>query len=366
VIEISGADRALGAVPSAPMLRRLLCASIISCAIGSSLASNARADDPSAVATAEALFAEGRKLMADGQIAVACPKFEAAQRLAPTPGTLLNLANCYEKAGRIASAWASYRDAISSARAAGRTDLAESAQKRAGLLEPRLARLSVTVTASAPGVAVMRDNVALPREGWAVPVPVDPGEHVVTAQAPGRRPFRAAVPAPAEGATTTVNVPELEVDPAATTPAPEPSPVPAATPSVAAPPSTNDGPKPGATQRTLGVVAGGVGVVGLVIGGGFAAQASSKNSDSKAKCRPEAPNLCTPEGKSLRDDAQHAGDLATVSVLLGALFAGAGAALYFTAPSDRSPRAAQPMSLRRVGLGAGPSPVGVGLAGVFE
>lgn len=326
----------------------------------------AKAQDPSAVATAEALFAEARKLVADGQIATACPKFEAAQRLAPTPGTLLNLANCYEKSGRTASAWASYRDAISMSRAANRVDLAESAQKRAAALEPKLARLSITVTATAPGLEVMRDSVPVPREGWATAVPIDPGEHVVVASAKGRKPFRVTVPAPAEGATSTVNVPELEIDPAATEITPSDAPAKASASSAAAPAPPDARPRPGGTQRTLGLVAGGVGIVGLALGGVFAAQASSKFGDSKAKCRADAPNLCSPEGKSLRDDARSAGDVATVSVIVGALFASAGAVLYFTAPSGESAKVARPFAVRRLALDTGASPVGLGLAGVFE
>ena len=73
-------------------------------------------------AAAEALFNEGRKLAASGKYADACPKFEASQKLDPGLGTLLNLAECYEKIGKTASAWAEYREAIPLARASGSKD----------------------------------------------------------------------------------------------------------------------------------------------------------------------------------------------------------------------------------------------------
>ena len=46
---------------------------------------------------AEALFEDGRRLVAAGSFTEACPKFADSERLDPSPGTLLNLASCYEK-----------------------------------------------------------------------------------------------------------------------------------------------------------------------------------------------------------------------------------------------------------------------------
>src|SRR5882672_4544932 len=58
---------------------------------------------------AEALFDDGRKLLADGRFAPACEKFEQSEHIDPAVGTLLYLAECYEKSGRTASAWATFR-----------------------------------------------------------------------------------------------------------------------------------------------------------------------------------------------------------------------------------------------------------------
>ena len=68
----------------------------------------ARAQAPTSTdkVAAEALFEEGRRLVAAGSFVDACPKFADSQRLDPSPGTLLNLASCYEKLGRSATAWA--------------------------------------------------------------------------------------------------------------------------------------------------------------------------------------------------------------------------------------------------------------------
>src|SRR5450432_3403221 len=62
----------------------------------------ARADDSAA---AQALFDQGKKAMAALNYAEACPKLEESYRLQEALGTLLNLADCYQRQGKLASAW---------------------------------------------------------------------------------------------------------------------------------------------------------------------------------------------------------------------------------------------------------------------
>src|ERR1700735_2048415 len=83
-------------------------------------AGHARAQGSTAKVAAETLFEEGRRLMTDGKAAEACPKFAESQKLDPSPATLLNLASCYEKTNRPATAWATYKEGASAASAAGR------------------------------------------------------------------------------------------------------------------------------------------------------------------------------------------------------------------------------------------------------
>lgn len=95
---------------------------------------------------AQALFDDGKRLMAAGKIAEACPKFEESQRRDPGSGTLLNLATCYEKSGRLALAWSTYLEAASAAHAAGNAERESTARELAGALEPRLSKIAVRVT----------------------------------------------------------------------------------------------------------------------------------------------------------------------------------------------------------------------------
>ena len=68
---------------------------------------------------AEVLFQEGKKLLKEGKIAEACDKLEASDRLESSIGTLLNLADCREKTGQLASAWAAFVKAAQSAKRSG-------------------------------------------------------------------------------------------------------------------------------------------------------------------------------------------------------------------------------------------------------
>src|SRR5882672_1040058 len=94
---------------------------------------------------AESLFVEAKKLMDAGRFAEACPKFADSQRIDPGVGTLLNLALCYERQGKVASAWSTYRAAAAGARTAGQAERESMARQRASALEPRLSRLTVAI-----------------------------------------------------------------------------------------------------------------------------------------------------------------------------------------------------------------------------
>ena len=74
------------------------------------------ADGPPPNPAAVALFEEGRTLMKAGKYDEACPKFEQSVAMMRSVGALLNLADCYDKEGKTASAWAGFRAAASAAR----------------------------------------------------------------------------------------------------------------------------------------------------------------------------------------------------------------------------------------------------------
>jgi serine/threonine-protein kinase len=293
--------------------------------------------------SAEALFEEGRRLAQEGNYAAACPKFADSERLDPSAGTLLNLANCYEKTGKTATAWATYREAASVASAAGRAQELKVAQKHADALAPKLARLTITVAQAPEGLLLTRDGVAMARAEWGTAIPIDAGTHSLVATAPGFKDWKSTVDVPQDGAQVTGSVPALEALPAPPPPPPntvEPPPPPPAPPVLHPEEARPEAPRSGGwpALKTVGVVVGGFGVVGLGVAAGFAVAAANKNSDSKNHCLPSDANVCDATGVSLRNGALDAGNAATIAVSVGAALAATGVVLWIAAPSGSAAR----------------------------
>jgi len=154
-------------------------------------------------ATAEALFQEGRKLMEQADYAAACPKFEASNKEDPAVGTQLNLAMCWEKLGKTASAWATYMQVANASNSSGRNDRAQLAQSRAAALLPTLSKLTITAPA---GASIRVDGAPWSAGATGIATPVDPGRHTVEASAPNKPNFRRVVDVPGNAATVTVAV----------------------------------------------------------------------------------------------------------------------------------------------------------------
>lgn len=161
----------------------------------------ATASPPALAATdaekqAQTLFLEAMKLLARKQYAEACEKLAKSQELDPGMGTQFRLAECYEKLGRLASAFGTYSAVADAAHGAGKLDREAVARKRASALEPRVAKLTIMLppsVAALPGVEVSRDGVAVDRALWGQPVPVDPGDHLVAVKAPNKKPWEGKV-----------------------------------------------------------------------------------------------------------------------------------------------------------------------------
>jgi tetratricopeptide (TPR) repeat protein len=208
------------------------------------IAANARAVSPEAAT----LFREGRRLMAAGDIAKACVRFQQSYALEASSGTLLNLALCHEQEGKLATASSEYESAARLAREQHRDDRALAAEQRVLALKPKLAHLTVAATAPVPGLQVVIDRGAPGQVRLDAAVAIDSGVHEVQATAAGYAPWSAIVELK-NGEQLTVTIPPIEA--IATHAAREPAPAPESKPVVLARPAP--APTSPAPARSAGV-----------------------------------------------------------------------------------------------------------------
>ncbi len=307
---------------------------------------------------AETMFEEGRALMQQQRYTEACAKFEASQGLDPGIGTILHLADCYEKLGRTASAWATFKEAASLARLRAQEERERIALTRAASLEQRLSRLTVRVPEKhrVQGLEVRLEGNAIPTASWNTPIPVDPGGVRIQALAPGRHPWNGVAQVAPEARDTSIEVPLLDAAPESSGDAEGASGSADATLTAA-----GDRARTGSTQRTVGWVVGGAGVVGLGLGAFLGLRASSKNDESLDYC-PNADNRCSAEGVALRDDAKSYATMSTIGFAAGGALLATGLVLVLTAPKDHSTSAA---SRFNVALDVQPRQGGLRVGGAF-
>jgi hypothetical protein len=171
----------------------------------------ADADDADTVASkkADALFDEGKALF-ETDLDKACQKFEESLSYnSQAIGTLLNVALCDEKRGRIASAVARFTDARERAKEGGLAAHQKAAEEHIAALTPKIpyVTLKFTEAPSADTTIVIDDKVVSPsaREN----LPIDPGDHTVKVSAPGRLPYQTTFKI-AQSAHQDVSIPRLE------------------------------------------------------------------------------------------------------------------------------------------------------------
>jgi hypothetical protein len=166
---------------------------------------------------AEKLFRDGKALLSEGRLDEACDAFRRSHELEQKVGTLLNWADCEEKRGRTATAWAIFIEARALANRE-HDDRATEADRRAAALAPKLPYLTVRLGGATPpaGLVVRRNGIEVPPAEIGHEVPLDPGAYRLEATAPGYQSWQRSIELTA-GARVVVEIPALPV-PAAATP----------------------------------------------------------------------------------------------------------------------------------------------------
>ena len=294
---------------------------------------DAQVTDPAA---AEALFQEGRRLLksVDGDVATACAKFDESQRLDPAIGTLINVAACQERLGRTATAWQSWRAAADQL---GTTDQRRPlALKRAAALEKVLPRLIVTVGPDLiddAAVEIRRDGIRMGRASLGLPLPLDPGPHLVTVVAPGRQMARYELSIRPRENRTLLVAPGPESPPPLQPVAEKSNPttgVPVTATPVAGSAATLETEGPAFPRAGIRKTLAGwalIGAAALAVGtaGYLGLGALDARHDAEASCPgPAAMRLCLRSGSTALDRDRHLSLGTDVALGAGVLLAGSG------------------------------------------
>ena len=263
---------------------------------------------------AEALFNQGNSLVSRGEYTQACPLFEESDKLDPAIGTQFNLADCYAHTKRDKLAFRLATQVLTTAHAAGKQLVENNAKRLITELRTRLAELKVELAESPPGLEVHIDGERVPAAELSSPLYLEKSQHTITATAPGRASFSAefdltggdtnfVIPA-LTSATTTDRVAPQPIDRLVV---PNPSPL-----------------------KTIGLVVGGIGLVGMGVGGYFGASVLSKCSGGKCD-----------DGQPARviDPARGQANLSTAFLIGGSALLVTGVVLYVVAPKNEALRA---------------------------
>jgi hypothetical protein len=292
-------------------------------------ATSAHADETNPAA--EKAFVDGIRLIDAGQIDAGCEQLAESRRLEPAAGTLLRLADCRERQGRVASAWFHYREAISASYKRGLRDWAAHCEERANALEKRLPKIVLRVPVDAHPARIELNGVEVPASAWGHPWPVDPGE--VNAVIQYERAITVKANA-AEGVTTELSVPPTSPERRGEREQP-------------------DAGTGNATMRMLGWASLSVGAAAAAFGGVATVIALSKRDDARSLC-PSSP-CASLDGVRTNDSARDWGNVALGGFIGAGALIGTGITLLVLSPSSSPTKGAT----LRAGLG------GAGVVGVF-
>lgn len=298
------------------------------------ITSSAYAQSPAA----ESLFREGRALLKQGKLQDGCDKLEASELIEPSVGTLLNIGDCRERLGKLATAWAAFRKAEALAKQSGKDPKREAeARRRAQRLEPQLPSLTIAIAKPLPGLVIKRNGEKVDTAVLGTDVPVDPGSYRITAVAPGYKPWQLDITLAIRGKRQ-ITVPTLERE------APPPVAVSNKTIDIAPPPRAEPPMqvvyRPVPVRRESSWTTSREAAVGVAALGGIAFGAGAyyglHSNDLESRANKVCPGtMCgDPVGLSLNRDAQDSATRANVLFVVGGAAAATATVLWIVGAPD--------------------------------
>jgi hypothetical protein len=257
---------------------------------------------------ADDLFRQGQERLQMGLTREACELLASSQRLDPALGTLLNLAVCHEKEGKIATAHREYVTAATWARERSEDQREQFARQRASALEVDIPTLRIAVAGAPRNLHVNLDGRPIDGSELEGDIAVDPGHHRVEVTATGRKAWQKSDLRIEPRSRTLLQVVLDDAAPA-------------------------NAPAAASTHRPLpGYVAGGVAIASL--GAGVALLLRANALDAESERDAERAKMVNPPDPALKAAALTSHDAAVVSQTMGLVSMGVGtlgigACLYF-------------------------------------
>lgn len=286
------------------------------------LASTAHAQSS---AQAEQLFKQGKALMKDKKFAEACAAFEASQKLEAAVTTEMNLADCREQNGEIATAYGIWIDVVRLTRVDPKQKaLTKTAKDRSTKLEKDLSYLIINVPddSKVDGLSITLNGVEVDPLTWNSSLPEDGGDYTVEGKAPAHEPWSTKVHIAPRGDKQSVDVPKFKTLPPPDLGHPdEPLPPDGDHHEVLPPPVVHDTPSGMSGKRKLSLGLGVVGVAGIVVGVIFELGAEKTNDDAAH----EPDNV---KQQQLFDHANNQRAIAIGAGVIGVVSAGASVYLW--------------------------------------
>ena len=276
---------------------------------------------------AQERFKAGNDFLKQNNYAAALPELRASLEIVASPNTRLLVARCLRGLGKLVEAYAELGRTIVEGKELAHEDpryerVSASASDERDDLAKEIGLVTVTVDHASEGTTMKIGGEDIRRAAWGEPAPVAVGAAEVIVQTPGHEPATKAITVTAGGKQSIAIDAQTEL-----------------LPGVAAPPTDTATPTPVAATgdhrnlRPYAYVAGGVGAAGLLTFVIAGLMANSTYSGLKDACG--SSNTCPPSKADDISSGKTQQTVANVGLVIGALGAAAGAALFiFSMPKS--------------------------------
>ncbi len=290
--------------------------------------------------SAQSSFRSGKKAYEDKKFEEALKAFRASYEEVASPNSHLMMARTLRELDRPIQAFVEFELVIDEAQAAAKKAAryeraAEAARKELNELRAKVGFVVFEVSGETDGTELFVDDELISREQWDKEIPVRVGTIKVTAKSPGKKAYSEEVTI-AAGTRKTYRLDFAKME--ASSPPPLES-------LVDRPQESSD--VLGMDKHTWTYVAGGVGAAGTITFGVFGAMARSKYKSLESDCHN---HVCPTDRSDDIDAGKRNQTIANVALVVGVVWLGTAAALYFL-PGDKKKGREKPT--HQLGFGPG-------------